>query len=94
MVTARWVNTPYKVTIGVCVELNRILYSAKQKECKNIFQRRFTCSPDGVFIGLMSIFDTDVSHIDAMRKRGLHLAPNTNATRNSTSTKNPNNKVT
>jgi len=40
MDTARWVNTPYKRTIGVSVTLNGILYSAKQKECKNIFQRR------------------------------------------------------
>lgn len=71
MVTARWVNTPYKGTIGVCVELNRILYSAKQKECKNIFQRSITCSPDGGFIDLMFIFGTDISHIDALLKRGL-----------------------
>jgi len=47
------------------------------------------------FIDLMFIFDTDVPHIDAMLKRGLHIAPNTNATRNSTFTekKNTNNKV-
>ena len=48
----------------------------------------------GFFIDLMFIFDTDVPHIDAMLKRGLHIAPNTNATRNSTFTeKNTNNKV-
>jgi hypothetical protein len=79
MDTARWFNTPYKFTIGVRAKLNGILYSANRKSANTCVRLGCTCSPNGFIIDLMFIFDTDVSHIDAILKRGRHLATNTNA---------------